>query len=119
MEITITNPEENMSQGTLTKLRRLLEIKSQLEGIKPLYEEIDAINMELSETMAPGTIVVDSNLDTVHKFVDNFATKNTAFKVASVRRFDVTTETVEKYSARLEKLAKRAAKEAAKAEKNN
>lgn len=67
------------------KLKRLLEIRAELEANKPLYAELDAIVVELSKKVKREYVVGGFLIE----IVDNFATKNTCFRPAAVKRFDV------------------------------
>lgn len=73
-----------MKTATL-KLKRLLEIRAQLEANKPLYAELDSIVVELSKKVKREYVIGGLLI----QIVDNFATKNTCFRPAAVKRFDV------------------------------
>lgn len=112
------------------KAVRLIQLKGILESNKPLYEELDRLTLELKDIM--GTTAFPVNLtekETMYmhndevKFLaqnqiitvnDNFAEKNTVFRPAGVKRFEATLETAEEFRLRLEKEAKKKAKDAAK-----
>lgn len=74
-----------MKQATRKLIERALKIQQQLEENKPLYKEFDQIVMKLaSEGFTHDTL---DNLEI--EVVDNFADKNTSYKVAAVKRFDL------------------------------
>jgi hypothetical protein len=76
------------------KLKRALEIKKILDANKPLYDELEAITVELASQQA-GTsvpVVVDGYYFSI---VDNFAEKNTVFRPAAVKRFEMKIQTEE------------------------
>lgn len=87
---------------------RIVAIKAQLELQKPLYEELDNLTLELkaivgvdAEVMANGSFVT---------VVDNFAEKNTVFRPAGVKHFDVSLETFQEREEAQAKAAAKAAK---------
>lgn len=70
-----------MNKSKIKKLaERAKQILDELEEVKELYAELDAITMELknSNTSKHGIEVVD-----------NFANKNTVFRPAAVKRFEL------------------------------
>ncbi len=67
---------------------KISEIKGKLEANKPLYDELDQLTVELSKEAEPGTVF---NTDD-HHFVtltDNFAEKNSVWRPACVKRYEV------------------------------
>ena len=81
-------------------ISRIAAIKAQLEAIKPLYEELDTLTVQLADSVPAGTSFILGD-DTV-TLVDNFAEKNTVFRPTGVKRFEVQIENT------IEKLAKQA-----------
>jgi len=67
------------------KIKRLLQIRAELKANKPLYAELDAIIVELSKKVKREYVVDGLKIE----IVDNFETKNTCFRPAAVKRFDV------------------------------
>ena len=67
-----------------TKLKRIINIVQLLEERKALYEELDALTLEVMQTgFTSGT------LDGMFlELKDNFAKGNCAFRPAAVRRFE-------------------------------
>lgn len=65
-----------------TTLARIAELLTALEAIKPLYEELDALVVEY--VAAHGTGPTPAGIEVV----DNFADRNTVFRVAGVKRFE-------------------------------
>ena len=80
------------------KLKRALEIKTILDAQKPLYDELEAITLELVDTgllVETGIpVMVEGCYFTV---VDNFAVKNVVWKPAAVRRFELKIQTEEEF----------------------
>lgn len=75
------------------KLKRILDITEELEVRKLLYAELDAIVLELQRD---GFISADLGLLRM-ELVDNFDEgKNTVFRPAGVKRFEVTVEPIER-----------------------
>lgn len=68
-------------------IQRLMELKVILEGVKPLYNEMDELIMALSDNEPDGHLTQINN-DTFVVLIDNFKYKNVSFKVAAVRRFE-------------------------------
>lgn len=109
---------------------RVIQLKALLDSNKPLYEELDRLTLELKTAMGVGSIPLTLNeketmymhndevkflaQNQVVTIVDNFAEKNTVFRPAGVKRFEVSLETAEEYKIRLDKEAKKKAKDAAK-----
>lgn len=111
-------------------LARIIQLKATLDSNKPLYEELDRLTLNLKNVMGVGSIPINlTEKETMYmhnnevKFlapnqvvtiVDNFAEKNTVFRPAGVKRFEASLETIEEYNLRLEKEAKKKAKDAQK-----
>lgn len=93
-------------------VNRIAAIKTQLEAVKPLYDELDELTAEMGE-VAEVNQTLATNDGRFVTLVDNFADKNTVFRPAAVRRFDVELMTQEELTKKQEKLAKKAKKEAA------
>jgi hypothetical protein len=89
-------------------LARAAAIKAQLESMKPLYDELDAIVVRVSKHIQK----VHNVGNTVFTIVDNFEAKNTVFRPCGVKRFELLVETSEEHAETLMKAAKKAAKAA-------
>jgi hypothetical protein len=89
-------------------VNRLAEIKDMLEAQKPLYQELDDLILELNEMADVGETLKTNDARFV-TLIDNFSEKNTCFKVAGVRRFDVELLTVEELEKKVAKAAKKKA----------
>ncbi len=74
-------------------VERARAISEQLDEVKPLYNELDQITLALS-------MVKDLLPKHGVTMVDNFSEKNTQFKVASFRRFELKWAHVASISAR-------------------
>lgn len=67
-------------------VNRARSIRQQLDEVKPLYNELDQITLALMNAQA----IVRKHGDRFGvELVDNFADKNTAFRVAAIRRFEL------------------------------
>lgn len=93
-----------MENGDVTaKIARLIDIQKELDERKKLYDEYDAIVTDLQENGFQSVIFQGLHL----WLVDNFPPgKNTAYKVASVKKWDIKMEPIEVYQKRLAKKAK-------------
>lgn len=67
------------------KLKRAVEIHLDLEKVKPLYKELDEITLDLVKT---GKTDFES-LGIKCQIVDNFLDKNTCYRMAFVKRFEL------------------------------
>lgn len=122
--------EQAAAEQVRANVVRVIQLKAALDANKPLYEELDRLTLELKGVMGVGAIPVRlTEQETMYmhnnevKFlapeqvvsiVDNFAEKNTVFRPAGVKRFEASLETTQEYNLRLEKEAKKKAKDAAK-----
>lgn len=117
--MTKTNKVETVDYNTYTELgkiiSRIAEIKEKLELMKPLYEELDQLTLDLHKisgsTGSTPKYQVNTNPVKYVSVVDNFFDRNTVFRPTGVRRFESlvqTEEEVEKERAKLEKSAKKA-----------
>lgn len=68
------------------KLIRLLEVHKELEARKVFYEEYDKLVAELRAEGFTHEILEGFDMT----LVDNFADKNTVFRPAGVKRFEIT-----------------------------
>lgn len=86
------------------KLKRVLEIQKELEVRKALYDELDRLTLELK---AGG--FVSAELEGLRlELIDNFAEgKNTCFRPAGVKRFEIDVEPLETYQKRVAKQARK------------
>lgn len=129
--VAMTQEEMQVAAEQLrTKAVRLVQLKAALEANKPLYEELDRLTLELKDAMGttafPVTLTEQESMylhNGEAKFIaqnqvitinDNFAEKNTVFRPAGVKRFEAALETAEEFKIRLEKEAKKKAKDAQK-----
>lgn len=74
-----------MKQQTKAILARVLEIQAELDVRKALYEELDMLTMQLQDEGFQRELLGDCTIE----LVDNFATSNTAFRPAGVKRFEL------------------------------
>lgn len=74
------------------RVLRLLQIQSELDARKALFAEFDTLVLELQSEGFHQTRIDDL----VIEIEDRFASGNTAFTAAAVRRFDLKVETLEK-----------------------
>ena len=105
-QVATVTPNEARQTEIQGLVQRLLQIETILDGCKPLYEEKDAITLQLNELVGTGTensIFAGGKVITV---VDNFADKNTVFRPAAVKRIDVKVEDADAYAKRLKKAIK-------------
>lgn len=65
-------------------VQKILKIQAKLDQVKPLYQELD----DLTVRLADANVKEVKEGDVVIHIVDNFATKNTAFKATGVKRFE-------------------------------
>lgn len=95
---------ENAKQNDLIEtLKRVLEIMHELETRKALYEELDALTLELQRAGFASADLEGQRLT----LTDNFADSNTAFRPAFVRRYELKAEALEKALKREARAAKR------------
>lgn len=78
---------------TENKLARVLQIQRELDLRKELYAELDALVLELQAGGFKCAELEGMRLE----LVDNFTEKNTVFRPAGVKRYEIEIETVEKY----------------------
>lgn len=69
-------------------MKRLIKLQKKIEEVKPVYEEIDQITMHIAKAKKSGDVVY-SNDRVEYRLQDNFSNKNTAFRVAAVKRFEI------------------------------
>lgn len=112
MENTQTTNNEVATNNLNSVLARLAEVQSALDLMKKLYEEKEALTMQLKELVPVGQEV--SHGDYIFSVVDNFAEKNTVFRPAAVKRFDLEVDSVLARHLKAEKEAEKAAKKAKK-----
>lgn len=74
------------------KLARVLDIQKELDLRKELYAELDDLILQLK---AGGFTQADLEGQRI-ELVDNFDEKNTVFRPAGVKRFEITVEPLEK-----------------------
>jgi hypothetical protein len=92
------------NQATISALvTRLIEIEGILEGCKPLYDEKDAISLQLNALVGAGPDKALFAGDKVVTVVDNFSEKNTQFRPAAFKRIEAKVEGIETYTKRLKK----------------
>lgn len=88
----------------------IVSVKAQIDEIKPLYEKLDKLTMQLKEGLTAlgiSEVRIDEKAVQLHNgsfflspaqfvtVVDNFESKNVIFRPAGVRRFEIHTESVE------------------------
>lgn len=107
---------KTVDYNTLSKLvNRIAQIRDQLDAVKPLYEELDELTLELHTISGASSSTPKYQTNTTPvkyvSVVDNFMDRNTVFRPTGVRRFESlvqTEEDLQKEQAKLEKAAKRA-----------
>jgi hypothetical protein len=125
--IAVTPDDQKAFDEASAKALRIIKLKAILDSVKPVYEELDRLTLEL-KTIIGTDRLIELNLteeqamfvmngevrfiarSQVVSIVDNFAEKNVVFRPAGVKRFEVNTETKEEYVTRIEKAAKKKAK---------
>jgi hypothetical protein len=76
----------HLDQQTVQDLtERFLTIEAMLDSVRILYEERDAITLELQRR---GLLAIDLGSGRTLEVRDNFAGSNTVFRPAAVRRFE-------------------------------
>jgi len=100
-EQSVMTPEQKTDR-MLKIIERLATIEMTLNAVKSLYNEKDSLTLELKDLMGVGVELTHG--DAIIKVVDNFAEKNTVFRTAGVKRFELEIDSV---SARVEKLLKK------------
>lgn len=96
-------------------INRIEEVKSEIEKMSSLYEELDKLTMQLNGSVAVGEELLTKNGNTII-LKDNFQDKNTVFRPAAVKRFEVELLTPEELQKQKDKEAKKAKKAAKTAE---
>lgn len=94
----------------VSMLARIVEIERVLASIKPLYDEKEKLTLALKSLAPVGAEYFFNGMYV--KLVDNFESRNTVFRPAAVKRFDLDIESLE---SRQLKVAKEEAKLAKKA----
>lgn len=116
--------QDNVQEVVNFKAAEIVKLKAILDQVvKGMYDRLDTLTMDLKTLVGPEceVFVPIEQMTTIEgklviappqfvKIVDNFATKNVAFKAAAVRRYDVSVEGVEEKNQRLAKEAKKALK---------
>lgn len=95
----------------------IVEIKAQVDSMKPLYDRLDKLTLQLlsglnalgiKEVWVPEKVISLSNSTQIIQeqfvsVVDNFSEKNTVFRPAGVKRFELHAESVAARSLREQK----------------
>ena len=68
---------------------RIITIQIELHAVKPLYAEMDLLIMDL---VARGETTITTADGTTYSIVDNFADRNTVFRPAGVKRYELKEE---------------------------
>jgi len=89
--------------STEIKLKRIIEIQAELDSRKALFEEYDRLVQDLAAEMFAQAEVQGLILS----LKDNFAETNTVFRVAGVKRYEMTIEDKEKHEKRIAKQLKK------------
>jgi hypothetical protein len=122
-----TAQELKVERTALEVAKELIKLKALLDSNKPLYDLQEKLTLELKDLLKGEEVLVEEEMMVITptgpaftapqtvKIVDNFESKNTVFRAAAVKRFEMSTETVIERQQRLEKEAKKAAKAALKA----
>lgn len=87
--VILKKPENNMN--TQNKLRKVLDLISELDSRKALYDELDRLTLEL-QAEGFSHELLDGKVITLR---DNFADKNTVFRVAGVKHYEIIVESPE------------------------
>lgn len=87
------------------KLKRVIDIVKELEVRKELYAELDRLTLELQAESFTATTLDGMFIELVDNFADG---KNTVFRPAGVKRFEMSVEDEAKRAARDAKRAKKA-----------
>ena len=78
-----------MRRGNRLKIEKLArkaaKVMKELEGMKPLYTELDRLTAELID-LGMESVSLGKNKMVL---IDNFSEKNTVFRPAAVRRFEL------------------------------
>ena len=77
--------------STQDKLRKVLDLMNELDARKALYDELDRLTLEL-QTEGFSHELIDGKVITLR---DNFAEKNTVFRVAGVKHYEIVVESPE------------------------
>lgn len=108
---------ETLEEKTKRLASTIISINATLESIKPLYTELDQAVIELKEIIGLNMLYVESGTHIAVQIVDEFAEKNTIWRIQKSQRYIAKLETLADRKAKAEKQAKaeeKAAKAAAK-----
>jgi hypothetical protein len=108
--VVIEQPEEKAQRLVST----IISINATLDTIKPLYGELDQAVLELRELVGLNKFVIEPGTQIAVQIVDEYAEKNTIWRIQSSQRFVAKIKTLEDRIKQAEKEAK-AAEKAAKA----
>lgn len=112
MENTQVVNNESPTTNLDSVLARLAEVEAALGLMKKLYEEKELLTMQLKQLVPVGQEVTYG--DFVFSVVDNFAEKNTVFRPAAVKRFDLQVDSLMARAIKADKEAEKLAKKAKK-----
>lgn len=93
-----------------TIIDRIAELKSQIDGMKHMYEELEQLTIQLVKMNTQLNTPIPTFDGNYLILQDNFADKNTVFRPAAVKRFDVDILTQEELDKKIIKEAKALAK---------
>lgn len=82
-----------MDKNLVNKLNRVLDLQKELDLRKALYAELDALIVELAQGGFKEATLNEFHLE----LVDNFSEKNTCFRPAGVKRFEIDIEPLAKF----------------------
>ncbi len=82
-----------MDPNLLKTLSRVIDIQKELDLRKELHAELDRLTLELEAAGFTETTLADLHIE----LVDNFAEKNTCFRPAGVKRFELDVEPLAKF----------------------
>ncbi len=101
---------KNSATRLSEKINRVIEIQKELDKRKELYTELDRLTLELQQLGLTEVKVRDtSTLEEIFvTIIDNFCERNTVFRPAGVKRFEVSLETAEARAKREARAAKKA-----------
>jgi hypothetical protein len=115
----VIQKQESVEVSPQRVAAEIAEIKAKLELVKPLYDRLDELTLQLHSMVGDQEVLVpqaflDIPGEPSHivpeqfvRIVDNFATRNTVFKAAGVRRFEAQSETPAEKMTKLEKALKK------------
>lgn len=87
LKITTESGEREPTETVEQKLQRLVGLQKQIWAMRPTYDAMDALVLELAGEEIPAELVVNGQTYFVN-LVDNFQKGNTAWGLAPVKRYE-------------------------------